>query len=60
MAHKHNIKSLDAMLRDVYETEQLFRGKVIVIGGYFRQVLPVVPRETQFEAVEASLVSSPI
>ena len=59
MAHKHSIESLDAMVPDVCEIEQLFRRKVIVFGGDFRQVLPVVPRKTQFEAVKASLVSSP-
>jgi len=45
MAHKHNIESLDAMLHDVCETEQSFGGKVIVFGGDFRQVPPVVPRK---------------
>lgn len=33
-------------------------GKIIVLGGDFRQVLPVVPRKSQREAVNASLVSS--
>ncbi|XP_021744641.1 ATP-dependent DNA helicase PIF1-like [Chenopodium quinoa] len=34
------------------------QGKIVVFGGDFRQVLPVVPKKTQTEAVAASLVSS--
>ncbi|XP_074315738.1 uncharacterized protein LOC141651948 [Silene latifolia] len=38
----------------------LFGGKIVVYGGYFCQVLPVMPRRTQQEAVETSIVSSKI
>ncbi|XP_021742865.1 ATP-dependent DNA helicase PIF2-like [Chenopodium quinoa] len=58
MALKQNIESLDLLLRDLCEEEQPFGGKVVVFGGDFRQVLPVVPKKSQKEAVEASLVSS--
>lgn len=58
MARKENIESLDLLLRDLCDPNTPFGGKVVVFGGDFRQVLPVVPHKTQNEAVEASLVSS--
>ncbi|XP_048493781.1 uncharacterized protein LOC125494202 [Beta vulgaris subsp. vulgaris] len=58
MARKENIESLDLLLRDLCDPNVSFGGKVVVFGGDFRQVLPVVPQKTQNEVVEASLVSS--
>ncbi|XP_021776453.1 ATP-dependent DNA helicase PIF1-like [Chenopodium quinoa] len=58
MAKKENIESLDLLLQDLCECKSLFGGKLVVFGGDFRQVLPIVPRKTQREAVETSIVSS--
>ncbi|XP_056685527.1 uncharacterized protein [Spinacia oleracea] len=58
MARKENVESLDMLLRDLCDENLLFGGKLIVFGGDFRQVLPVLPRRTQREAVAVSLVSS--
>ncbi|KAH9624148.1 hypothetical protein KSS87_012813 [Heliosperma pusillum] len=58
MARKENIESLDLLLRDLCNPNLPFGGKLIVFGGDFRQVLPVVPHKSQKEAVNASLVSS--
>ncbi|XP_021739786.1 ATP-dependent DNA helicase PIF6-like [Chenopodium quinoa] len=55
MAKKENIESLDVLLRDICNPNLLFGGKIVVFGGDFRQVLPVVPKRTQREAVAASL-----
>ncbi|XP_056687837.1 uncharacterized protein [Spinacia oleracea] len=57
MARKENVESLDLLLRDLCDADLLFGGKLIVFGGDFRQVLPVLPRKTQREAVAVSLVS---
>ncbi|XP_042958174.1 ATP-dependent DNA helicase PIF1-like [Carya illinoinensis] len=46
------------MLRDINDSELTFGGKVVVFGGDFRQVLPVVRKGTRQEHVDASLVSS--
>ncbi|XP_021737158.1 uncharacterized protein LOC110703673 [Chenopodium quinoa] len=56
MSKKENIESVKLLLRDLCDAEQRFGGKVVVFGGDFRQVLPVVPRKTQREPVAASLV----
>ncbi|XP_021713592.1 uncharacterized protein LOC110681775 [Chenopodium quinoa] len=58
MAKKQNLESLDLLLQDICGNKMLFGGKVVVFGGDFRQVLPVVPRKTMKEAVEASIVTS--
>ncbi|XP_021761819.1 uncharacterized protein LOC110726658 [Chenopodium quinoa] len=58
MAKKKNLESLDLLLQDICGNKLLFGGKVVVFGGDFRQVFPVVPRKTMKEAVEASIVTS--
>ncbi|XP_021725919.1 ATP-dependent DNA helicase PIF1-like [Chenopodium quinoa] len=60
MARKENIESVELLLRDLCDPDQPFGGKVIVFGGDFRQVLPVVPHKTQREVVATSLVTSHI
>lgn len=46
------------MLKDVNESELLFGGKVVVFGGDFRQILPVIPKGTKYDSIDASLVKS--
>ncbi|XP_042972722.1 uncharacterized protein LOC122304514 [Carya illinoinensis] len=58
MSRKQHIQALDKMLRDINDSELTFGGKVVVFGGDFRQVLPVVRKGTRQEHVDASLVSS--
>jgi ATP-dependent DNA helicase PIF1 len=38
----------------------LFGGKVVVMGGDFRQILPVVPRGTRGQIVDANLKRSAV
>ncbi|KAG2705438.1 hypothetical protein I3760_05G053100 [Carya illinoinensis] len=58
MSRKQHIQALDKMLRDINDSDLTFGGKVVVFGGDFRQVLPVVRKGTRQEHVDASLVSS--
>ncbi|XP_074297252.1 uncharacterized protein LOC141627958 [Silene latifolia] len=58
MAKKQSIEAFNLLLQDVCSNSEIFGGKIVVFGGDFRQVLPVLPRRTQLEAVEASIVSS--
>jgi hypothetical protein len=64
MMHRHLFELLDRTLRDIMSkvNPQLehvpFGGKVIVMGGDFRQLLPVVPRGTKSMTVDAALKSS--
>ena len=58
MAKRFAIETLDRSLKDILNNNELFGGKVIVLGGDFRQVLPVVRQGTRAETVNASLVRS--
>ncbi|XP_074299496.1 ATP-dependent DNA helicase pfh1-like [Silene latifolia] len=58
MSKRQNIESLDHLLRDLCDSNLIFGGKVVVFGGDFRQTLPILPRKSQQEIVEASLFSS--
>ncbi|XP_074314232.1 uncharacterized protein LOC141649440 [Silene latifolia] len=60
MAERENIEAVNMLFQDVCSSSEIFGGKVIFFGGDFRQVLPVLPRRTQQEEVETSIVSSPI
>ncbi|XP_022041875.2 uncharacterized protein LOC110944524 [Helianthus annuus] len=61
MIHKHAFEALDRTLKDILmpassENVSLpFGGKVIVFGGDFRQILPVVPNGSRQDIVNASL-----
>lgn len=64
MVHKHSFESLDRSCRDILRSsnpnsmDQPFGGKVVVFGGDFRQVLPVIPNASRQDIVLASLKSS--
>jgi len=51
MTHRHAFEAVDRTLRDLMKTvnplleNKPFGGKVIVFGGDFRQILPVVIKE---------------
>ncbi|XP_074304122.1 uncharacterized protein LOC141638675 [Silene latifolia] len=58
MERKENVEALDTLLRDLCDPAVIFGGKLIVFGGDFRQILPVVPQKSNREVVAYSLVSS--
>ncbi|XP_058189501.1 uncharacterized protein LOC131307104 [Rhododendron vialii] len=58
MAKKQAIEALDNLLRDITDSDVLFGGKVVVLGGDFRQVLPVIPREQTLHSVATFFASA--
>ncbi|KAK9062252.1 hypothetical protein SSX86_019438 [Deinandra increscens subsp. villosa] len=64
MTNKHCFEALDRTLNDILLTHKasnkkcFFGGKVVVFGGDFRQILPVVQGGTDEDIVNASLSSS--
>ncbi|XP_048602312.1 ATP-dependent DNA helicase pif1-like [Brassica napus] len=60
MMSRHCFETLDSTMRDVIRSceEKLFGGKVVVFGGDFRQILPVIPGGGRAETVLAALNSS--
>jgi len=61
MMHKHCFEALDRTLRDVMKSfnngrmDIPFGGKVVVLGGDFRQILPVLPKGTREEITQATV-----
>ncbi|XP_058776863.1 uncharacterized protein LOC131651212 [Vicia villosa] len=62
MAHKNCFEALDKTLKDLMNQNgpsgRIFGGKVVVFGGDFRHILPVVPRASRSDIVHASIFSS--
>nr|XP_043620138.1 uncharacterized protein LOC122591985 [Erigeron canadensis] len=60
MAKRTAIEALDDLLQDLMDSKELFGGKVVVLGGDFRQTLPVVRKGTKAETIAACLTKSPL
>ncbi|XP_060178218.1 uncharacterized protein LOC132608158 [Lycium barbarum] len=58
MPKRQTIETVDRRFRDIMDIDKPCGGKDIVFGGDFCQVLPVVPKSTKAETVNASLVKS--
>ena len=55
MAPRYALEVADRTLRDLMNNNKPFGGKVIVLGGDFRQLLPVKVRGTRTETVSLSI-----
>ncbi|XP_058745935.1 uncharacterized protein LOC131618794 [Vicia villosa] len=62
MARKYAIESLDRTLKDVMSANKnssdVFGGKVVVFGGDFRHILPVIPRGSRSDIVHCAINAS--
>ncbi|XP_062538157.1 uncharacterized protein LOC134206452 [Armigeres subalbatus] len=58
MAHKKSLQALERTLQDLRDTRILFGGVLILLAGDFRQTLPVIPRSTAADEINACLKSS--
>ena len=58
MVPKHALEAIDKALRDIANNDSLFGGKVFLLSGDFRQILPVVRRARPAEIIEVCLKSS--
>ncbi|KAF8083394.1 hypothetical protein N665_0776s0019 [Sinapis alba] len=64
MAHRQAFETLDRSLQDLLSpadptaADRPFGGKTVLMGGDFRQILPVVPRECRPDTVLASISKS--
>ncbi|XP_052193902.1 uncharacterized protein LOC127802229 [Diospyros lotus] len=55
MQHRHCVETVDRTLRDICDSEKPFGGITVVLGGDFRQILPVIPKGVREQIVNASL-----
>ena len=60
MIHRHAAECIDRTLRDLCSCELPFGGKVIVFGGDFRQILPIIRHSTRAQLVSACINRSPL
>lgn len=58
MTKRQAVETLDRSLQDIMECPLPFGGKVVVFGGDFRQVLPIVTRGTRAQITDAALLRS--
>jgi hypothetical protein len=64
MMHRRAFETVDRTLHDLMQlddahaTEKIFGGKTVVLGGDFRQILPVVPKGGREDIVSVSLLRS--
>jgi hypothetical protein len=61
MMHRRAFEAVDRTLRDLMQLDdahadnKIFGGKIVVLGGDFRQILPVIPKGGREDIVSASL-----
>ncbi|XP_043479916.1 uncharacterized protein LOC122509746 [Leptopilina heterotoma] len=60
MAPKYALEIMDRLLRDVMKSNEPFGGKVLILGGDFRQTLPIKERGTRSEIVNLSIKNSKV
>jgi hypothetical protein len=60
MVPAHALTAIDTLLRDITGVNCPFGGKIFLLGGDFRQVLPVVPRRPRTVIIEHCIKSSPL
>jgi hypothetical protein len=66
MTHRKCFEALDRSLRDVLSANDAslanepFGGKIVVLGGDLRQILPVIEGGTQSQVVNAAITNSPL
>ncbi|CAB3255838.1 unnamed protein product [Arctia plantaginis] len=58
MAHKRALEALNQTLKDLRNDSRCFGGAMILLSGDFRQTLPVIPRSTAADEINACLKSS--
>ncbi|XP_026400069.1 ATP-dependent DNA helicase RRM3-like [Papaver somniferum] len=58
MAHRYYVEAFDTTMRDITGNKNPFGGMIIIMGGDFRQVLPVVPKASRGKMVDSCLTRS--
>jgi len=59
MLHRYNIEALDRYLKELTGKRlEFFGGKLVLLSGDFRQILPVIPRGNHAKIMQACLKNS--
>ncbi|XP_055941777.1 uncharacterized protein LOC129971825 [Argiope bruennichi] len=58
MAHKLALEVLNTTMQDIFQNNKCMGGVTLVLSGDFRQTLPVIPRGTKADEMNASIKAS--
>ncbi|XP_046492949.1 uncharacterized protein [Neodiprion pinetum] len=58
MAHKYSLEAFNRTMQDLNSNNKLFGGAILLLSGDFRQTLPVIPRSTFADEINACLKQS--
>ena len=58
MSHRSSLEAVEDTLRDFRNNNLLLGGTVLLLAGDFRQTLPVIPKSTPADEIDACLKSS--
>lgn len=58
MIHKHGLEALNRTLQDIRENCDIMGGLCVILAGDFRQTLPIIPRGTMYDQINACIKSS--
>ena len=60
MLHRYHLEALDRTLQDIIGNTEPFGGKILVLGGDFRQCLAVLPNASSAAVIDAAINRSPL
>ncbi|KAK7003156.1 hypothetical protein BgiMline_004587 [Biomphalaria glabrata] len=58
MSHKRALEAVDMLMQDLKNSKALMGGVVVMLAGDFRQTLPVIPKSTPADELNACLKAS--
>jgi len=58
MTNKYCLEELDRTLKDILDCDAPFGGKVMIMGGDFRQVLQVIQKGSKAQMIFACIIRS--
>jgi len=58
MTNRYYLEALDRTLKDILDCDAPFGGKVMIMGGDFRQVLPVIQKGSKVQMIFACIIRS--
>ncbi|XP_058123126.1 uncharacterized protein LOC131285214 [Anopheles ziemanni] len=58
MASRYALEAVDRTLQDIIGVQRPFGGKVVLLSGDFRQILPIVPKRTESHIIDQCIKRS--
>ena len=58
MGNKFSLEALDASLKDFMQNDEPFGGKIVVLGGDYRQTLPIIKGASRAQTLRVTLSNS--